>query len=97
MDRDVRWFDMSVGMQISNIGSEVNRALRWKNRGDKDKMMSFYNKAIELLNLSEKDPKNLYRKGEFDFCIEELEDFFIGDNLYNTSEEMFHKYYDAFI
>ena len=32
MDRDVRWFSMPVGMQISNIGSEVNRAIRWKKK-----------------------------------------------------------------
>ena len=52
MDRDVRWFAMPIGMQISNIGGEVERAIRWKNRNDRIKMTEFYNKALELLSLS---------------------------------------------
>ena len=49
MDRDVRWFAMPIGVQISNIGGEVERAIRWKNRNDRIKMTEFYNKALELL------------------------------------------------
>lgn len=30
MDRTVSWFAMPVGVQISNVGSEVHRAIRWK-------------------------------------------------------------------
>ena len=33
----------------------------------------------------------------FSFCIEELKDYFLGDNTYGTTDEMLHKYYDAFI
>lgn len=97
MDRDVRWFAMPVGMQISNIGSEVGRAINWKNKNDYPKMMSFYKKAIDLLNLTKQDPKNQNRLGELDFCTEELEDYFEGENYYNTTDEMLKKYYDAFI
>ena len=34
MDRDLRWFQMPIGEQISNIGSEVERAIKYKNKGD---------------------------------------------------------------
>ena len=99
MDKDLRttWFEMPVGMQISNVGSEVSRAINWKNRGNEKRKVGFCNKAIEFLQLSIEDPKNIHRIGELSFCIEELKDYFLGDNLYNTTDEMLRKYYDAFI
>ena len=99
MDHELKekWFDMSVGEQISNIGSEVSRAIAWKNKGNDKRKIGFCNKSIAFLKLSMEDPKNKHRVGEFSFCIEELKDFFIGNNEYNTTDEMLHKYYDAFI
>ena len=43
------------------------------------------------------DPKNKHRIGEIDACIEELKDFFLGSNEYNTTEETLIRYYDAFL
>lgn len=97
MDQTVNWFAMSIGDQISNVGSEVHRAIRWKNRGDEQKRNSFCLKAIEFLELMKKDPKNQYRKGELDCCINELQDYLMGENVYNTTEEQLAKYYDAFL
>ena len=45
----------------------------------------------------QQDPKNEHRIGELDACIEELRDFFLGDNEYHTSEETLIRYYDAFL
>ena len=99
MDTDIRsrWFKMPISMQISNVGSEVNRAINWKNKGNEKRKIGFCEKAIEFLQLSIDDPKNCNRIGELKFCIEELQDFFLGSNTYNTTDEMLHKYYDAFI
>ena len=97
MDRSLRWFEMPVSLQISNIGSEVTRAIKYKNKNEPEKAKRFCGKAIELLRLSEDDPKNTHRRGELDFAIEELEDYFYGDNIYGTTEEMLHRYYDAFV
>ena len=99
MDKDLKatWFEMPVSMQISNIGSEVSRAINWKNKGNEKRKIGFCEKAIEFLQLSIEDPKNSHRIGEFSFCIEELKDYFLGDNIYKTTDEMLHKYYDAFI
>ena len=44
-----------------------------------------------------KDPKNKHRCGELQACIEELTDYFVGDNEYNTTDEVLMKYYDAFL
>ncbi|MBO4373859.1 MAG: hypothetical protein J5829_02020 [Lachnospiraceae bacterium] len=92
-----KWFSMSVEEQISNIGGEVNRAINWWNKGNKERARNFCNKAKELLQLSIEDPKNRQRTGEFFNGICELDDRFFGDNKYNTTDVMLRKYYDAFI
>ena len=97
MDSKARWFEMPVWMQISNVGSEVQRAIRWKKRGDNQKAENFCKKAIEFWRLSEQDPKNKHRVGEFESAIDELRDYFMGENLYGTSDEMLIRYYDAFL
>ena len=97
MDPAVRWFAMPVEVQISNIGSEVARALRWKKKGDDEKARNFCNKAIDFWLLSEEDPKNRHRLNEFNAAVEELRDYFLGSNTFNTTEEVLVRYYDAFL
>lgn len=97
MDQSVSWFAMPIGMQIANVGSEVHRAIRWKNKGDEQKKIGFCKKAIEFLELIKTDPKNEHRKQELDFCIEELQDYFFGENIYRTTDDSLIRYYDAFI
>lgn len=91
------WYDMSLAKQISNIGSEVHRAIRWKNKGDIEKQRNFCNKAIEFIELSISDTKNIHRKQEFEYAIEELKDYFLGENNYHTTDEILIKYYDSFL
>lgn len=93
----LRWFAMPVTKQISNIGSEVARAIRWKKKGDDQKARNFCNKAIEFWLLAEEDPKNRHRVGEFNCAVEELRDYFLGTNIYQTTEETLTRYYDAFL
>ena len=97
MDTAISLLTMPIGVQISNVGSEVNRALRWRKAGNRQREIAFCEKAIEFLNIMKQDPKNKHRSGEIDACIEELKDFFLGSNEYNTTEETLIRYYDAFL
>ena len=97
MDPRIRWFAMPATEQILNIGSKVARTVRWKNKGDYQKSRNFCNKAIEFWLLTEEDPKNRHRLGEFNCAVEELRDFFLGDNVYQTTDDMLTRYYDAFL
>ena len=99
MDNELRekWFAMSIQEQISNVGSEVGRAINWKNKGNEKRKEGFCFKAIDYLQLTIEDPKNYHRIGELIFCIRELQDYFLGGNYYNTTDEMLKKYYDAFL
>ena len=48
MDYNLSWYRMPIGEQISNVGSEVHRAIRWKKKGDKQKKINFCKKAIAV-------------------------------------------------
>ena len=92
-----RWYSMPVGEQLLNVGSEVHRALRWKSKNDDVKASNFCGKAIEFLSVIKDDPKNSKRVHELEACITELEDYFYGENLYNTTAETLIRYYDSFL
>ena len=93
----IRWYEMSTRRQMANVGSEVGRAIRWKNKGNARRKVGFCNKAIEFLEITKEDPKNQNRRGELDACIEELRDYFLGENEYNTTDDVLIRYYDAFL
>ena len=42
-------------------------------------------------------PKNKNRISEFDLCIDELADYFIGENKWNTTSEKLERYYNSFL
>ena len=90
MDKGIKekWFAMPIQMQISNIGSEVGRAIQWKNKGNEKRSEGFCQKAIDYLTLTIEDPKNVHRIGELIFCIRELQDYFLGSNYYGTTEDL---------
>jgi len=91
------WFAMPVEQQISNIGSEVLRADKWKQRGNEKRMRSFYDAAIDFLLLSIRDPKNQGRKGELNLMIDELADYFVGENIWGTTSQTLQKCYNQFL
>jgi len=47
-----RWENMSICEQMANIGSEVNRAIAWKNKHNKERTELAAERAIELIDLS---------------------------------------------
>ena len=50
-----------------------------------------------LLRLSIIDPKNRAIAGELNLCIDELADYFIGKNSWQTTSETLKRYYNAFL
>ena len=92
-----KWFSMTIQEQISNIGSEVLRADRWKQKGNNAKMRAYYDAAVSFLILSIRDPKNRAGKNELNLCIDELADYFIGENQSGTTSETLKRYYNAFL
>ena len=78
-----RWHTMTLAEQLGNVGSEYERALRWKEKGKPKYFEGAFARMLELLDLTIADPrwKNHRRK---ELCrLREL----ICDELVNEVRE----------
>lgn len=90
-----RWFALGILDQMANIGSEVFRAISWRERNAEYSRNALY-RALELIDLTVEDPKNVDRLKEILRVREALVDFFLYDNVYGSSNEQWQKYFHAF-
>ncbi|MFC2061005.1 hypothetical protein ACFLUV_00665 [Elusimicrobiota bacterium] len=88
---------MSLIEQMANIGSEVERALNWKEKNKPDYSEKAFVRALELLELTLKDPKNRLRINEIVRAKEALIDFFWDSNQYNSSASSWKSYFLQFL
>jgi hypothetical protein len=79
-----RWHAMSLAEQLGNVGSEYERALRWKEKGNAKYFEGAFARMLELLDLTIADPrwrnhrlKELCRLREFicDELLNEVREF----------------------
>lgn len=52
-----RWFTFSLAEQLGNIGSEYERALRWRDQKQPDLLVGALNRMFELLDLTLADSR----------------------------------------
>ena len=88
-----RWFSFSLMEQLGNIGSEVSRAISWKNKGEQQQYLRAFHRALELIYLTVEDKKNRKRLREILMIRETLCDFFIGENQFKSTDESWQKYF----
>ena len=91
-----RWFLLSSVEQMANIGAEVGRALNWKKKGEEKLSQNALFRALDLIDASVCDKKNKKRLKEFLRTREVLVDYFVGENIYQTSESQLEKYFYYF-
>ena len=91
-----RWNELSLLEQLGNIGSEVERALKWKEKNNPAYCMRAFERALELLDLTLDCPGNRLRVKEVARIREILVDFFYGENQYQTSGEFLSRYFLQF-
>ncbi|MFA7657807.1 MAG: hypothetical protein WCY19_00065 [Candidatus Gastranaerophilaceae bacterium] len=91
-----RWENMPFCEQMANVGSEVERALNWR---DKDNLLysqKALDRALELLDLTiDCVEKKSYLK-ELTRIREALLDFFVGENFYKWNKESIKKFFYYF-
>jgi len=90
-----KWFSLSLAEQMANIGSEVERTIIWKRKGDKEYSRLAFERALELADLTKLDPKNRERLGELCRMRKILVDWFF-DNQYHSTDYSWQKYFLAF-
>ncbi|OGI16524.1 MAG: hypothetical protein A3J63_02280 [Candidatus Moranbacteria bacterium RIFCSPHIGHO2_02_FULL_40_12b] len=90
-----RWNELPFFEQMANVGSEVERTIKWKDKNAEFSRMAF-ERALELLDLSLSDKKNIKRLREIARVREAIVDYFAGANEYASSDESWRKYFYAF-
>ena len=88
-----RWNEFSLLEQLANIGTDVDRAIRWRQRGRKEDSQAAFERALELMYLTIADPKNRKRLKELLRAKEFFIDFFLFDNTYGFTDEYWINYY----
>lgn len=91
-----RWFSFSLNEQLANIGAEVGRAINWKNKDKKDLSRLAFFRALELLYLTIEDKKNKSKLKELTRLKEALGDYFMGDNIFGSSDKLWNNYFYFF-
>ena len=92
-----RWFTFSLMEQLANVGMDIERTIRWKNKGDQQMSRQAFERALELLDFTIADPKNRGpRLKEILRVREALLDHFVYDNEYQSTDESWQNYFFAF-
>lgn len=89
------WSKLSLAEQLGNVGSEINRAIKWQNKDDR----SFKNaicRALELLDLTIADSRWKTRLKELVRARELIGDSISGGKEYNTSLGDLNRYFFYF-
>ncbi len=91
-----KWFELSFMEQLANVGSDVERTIQWKKKGNLEYSNQAFERVLELLDFTIADPKNKGRLREVVRAREALVDHFMFDNEYNTTDESWQKYFYQF-
>lgn len=91
-----RWNELSLVEQLGHIGSEVERALKWKEKNNPDYCMRAFERALELLDLTLACPAHRHRLREIARTREILVDFFYGENQFTTTGKSLSAYFLRF-
>lgn len=89
------WQKLSLMEQMGNIGSEISRALNWRDK-DQKSYENAIDRALELLDLTISDPRWQNRLKEIVRTRELLCDAILGGKEYKTSLEDLDRYFFYF-
>lgn len=95
-DLQKRWHTLSLMEQLANVGSEVERAIIWSEKGKTDYATLAFERALELLDYTTEGMRDFYRLKELKRLREVLVDYFAGQNIYNSSTKSFRNYFYGF-
>ena len=91
-----RWLELSFFEQMANVGSEVERAIKWKNKNNSEYSRMAFERCLELLDLTIEDEKNKKRLKELLRLREVLADYFAFDNIYGSTDQKWQNYFYGF-
>lgn len=93
---DGKWFELTFFEQMANVGSEVERTILWKEKNNPEYSKMAFERALELLDLTIGDKRNIRRLKELLRVRETLADYFVFDNEYKSSDKLWRGYFLPF-
>lgn len=90
------WFRLSLCEQLGNIGSEIARALSWHQKNAREHSKKAVERVLELFDLTLSDPRWKDRAREIARAREVINDFFYGENQYNSDAAELDRYFMQF-
>lgn len=91
-----RWKQLPFLEQMANIGSEVERALNWRVKGNPAYCQKAYERALELIDLTLDCAATFPRLKELARLREAMVDYFYGTNQFDSTEGSWRKYFSIF-
>ena len=91
-----RWNELTLCEQMANIGSEVERAIKWRQKNNSEYSQLAFDRALELLDLTIASKKIISQLKELTRLREALADYFVFDNSFNSTDKKWQNYFFAF-
>ncbi|MBM3246893.1 MAG: hypothetical protein FJZ13_06200 [Candidatus Omnitrophica bacterium] len=91
-----RWKELPLVEQMANIGSEVERALKWRAKGNTEYCRLAFERSLELIDLTLESNKSYASLKEIARMREAIVDYFAGQNKFKSSEDSWRRYFLAF-
>lgn len=93
---DGGWGRLTFVEQMANIGSEVERALHWRVKNNRDYSQKAFERALELIDLTLGNASTFPCRKELARVREAWVDYFFGSNQYRSTEDSWKKYFLQF-
>lgn len=90
-----KWNELPFFEQMANIGSEVERTIIWRYK-NQNYFQKFFDRALELLDLTIADKRNISRLRELTKLRETLVDYFAFTNTFGSSDKKWRNYFLSF-
>ena|SRR3989338_2186100 len=90
-----KWQSMPTIDQMANIGTEIDRTIKWR-ASDATLSLAAFNRGIELLDATIGDPKNTNSLKELCRVRELLVGHFYFNNMHEFKDEEWHRYFMFF-
>lgn len=91
-----RWETFTLCEQLANVGSEVIRALRWREKGNTDLSTRAFYRALELIDYTLMVQRVPSRRREIARVRSALVDDFVGMNIYASTDALWKRYFVAY-
>lgn len=91
-----RWSKFTLAEQMANIGAEIGRTINWKKKGNFEMSRNALYRSLELFDLAINDRRGESSLKEILRVREAIVDYFLGNNIYRSSDELWTKYFYYF-